>query len=285
MDNQVVVFNEQGKSIDKILKVETREIGGVKQDTVNARGLHVLLGSKREFANWIKNRLEQNSCFEDDLDYSSFDEVVKRETGATTKKEYVLTIEMAKELAMLENNPIGRAIRRHFIARDMILRTVDATALFNDVTKLYTRKTAIYQKAGFSKLEALKMSRERMLEETKVDYFLLYPEIAAMIEFKENSFSIPEAAKLLNIHPVVIKNLLQSTGVYFKIHVFSNGYAAVKHSTGGNSGPYISSEPGTGKFLLNKLGIEMLAHVNKNGFRDWDFKTHQARPEQNLIEM
>jgi len=124
------VFNEQGKSIDKILKVETREIGGVKQDTVNARGLHVLLGSKREFANWIKNRLEQNSCFEDDLDYSSFDEVVKRETGATTKKEYVLTIEMAKELAMLERNSIGDAVwhylsRRDDFLRDLISRGID----------------------------------------------------------------------------------------------------------------------------------------------------------------
>jgi len=153
MDNQVVVFNEQGKSIDKILKVETREIGGVKQDTVNARGLHVLLGSKREFANWIKNRLEQNSCFEDDLDYSSFDEVVKRETGATTKKEYILSKYMVADLAFLERNLIGNTVWRDFERRDMVVRDMIRRGIDVDtfLKKLETSNTPFKQKIAFCK--------------------------------------------------------------------------------------------------------------------------------------
>lgn len=35
--------------------------------------------------------------------------------GNKTMKEYYVTIDMAKELAMVENNQMGRKIRRYFI--------------------------------------------------------------------------------------------------------------------------------------------------------------------------
>lgn len=81
---------------------------------VNARELHHFLESKREFATWIKDRIEKYGFIENE-DYTSFDKIVKRENGATTRIEYGLTLEMAKELAMVENNEKGRTARRYFI--------------------------------------------------------------------------------------------------------------------------------------------------------------------------
>lgn len=44
--------------MNQIIKTTVAEIGGEEQQTVNARELWKVLGSKREFINWIKDRLE-----------------------------------------------------------------------------------------------------------------------------------------------------------------------------------------------------------------------------------
>lgn len=66
---------------------------------VNARELHDFLGSKQEFANWIKNRIEQYG-FVEGQDFT----VDKFINGRATQIDYHLTIDMAKELAMVERN-------------------------------------------------------------------------------------------------------------------------------------------------------------------------------------
>jgi phage anti-repressor protein len=82
---------------------------------VNARALYEFLGSERQFANWIRDRIEKYG-FVDGEDYASFNEIVKRESGGgTTRTEYLLTIDTGKELAMVENNEKGRQVRKYFI--------------------------------------------------------------------------------------------------------------------------------------------------------------------------
>lgn len=81
---------------------------------VSARELHQFLENKREFATWMKQRIEQYG-FVENQDFTSFDNIVKRENGATVRKEYALTIDMAKELSMVENNERGRLARKYFI--------------------------------------------------------------------------------------------------------------------------------------------------------------------------
>lgn len=97
--------------MEEIIKIEEKD----GRKAVNARELHQFLGNKREFATWIKQRIEQYG-FVENQDYSSFDNIVKRDNGATVRKEYALSIEMAKELSMVENNEKGRIARKYFIA-------------------------------------------------------------------------------------------------------------------------------------------------------------------------
>jgi anti-repressor protein len=40
---------------------------------------------------------------------------MERDIGATSRVEYIITLDMAKELAMVENNEKGRQTRRYFI--------------------------------------------------------------------------------------------------------------------------------------------------------------------------
>lgn len=102
------------KSIVPIYEKNCIDGSNFHEQVVNARELWKALGSKQEFANWIKNRIESYG-FQENSDYISFDEVIKRATGATTKKEYLLTLDTAKEIAMVENNEKGRMVRRYFI--------------------------------------------------------------------------------------------------------------------------------------------------------------------------
>lgn len=81
----------------------------------NARDLHKFLESRQDFSNWIKNRIEQYGFIVDE-DYSI--NLSNRSDGRAGKRrtEYHLTLDMAKELAMVENNEKGRQIRRYFIS-------------------------------------------------------------------------------------------------------------------------------------------------------------------------
>ena len=65
------------------------------QRAVNARELHAFLDNKRQFADWIKQRIEQYG-FVKNQDYEVFHNFVKRETGGSTRIEYALSLDMAK---------------------------------------------------------------------------------------------------------------------------------------------------------------------------------------------
>ena len=105
--------------MEEIIKIT--EYNGKR--AVNARELHQFLESKQQFANWIQNRIDKYG-FVENQDFCSFNKVIKRETGATTIIEYALSVDMAKELSMVENNEKGRLARKYFIECEKIAREV-----------------------------------------------------------------------------------------------------------------------------------------------------------------
>ncbi len=96
-----------------------------KERLINARELHEKLGSKRRFTDWIKQRIGKYNFLENQ-DFVTFHKFVKRgENNLGTKLiEYYITIDMAKELCMVENNEIGRKIRRYFIEAERRYRLI-----------------------------------------------------------------------------------------------------------------------------------------------------------------
>lgn len=83
-------------------------------ETVNLRELHTKLGSGDKFADWIKFRIEQYDFIEN-KDYLIFRELPKNSTVGRPRVEYYGTLTMAKELAMVENNAMGKVARHYFI--------------------------------------------------------------------------------------------------------------------------------------------------------------------------
>ncbi len=92
--------------------IPIRENNG--QRAVNARDLHAFLESKRDFSNWIKDRIDKYD-FIDNQDYQVFNNFGENSKGGRPSIEYALSISMAKELSMIENNVRGKQARKYFI--------------------------------------------------------------------------------------------------------------------------------------------------------------------------
>jgi phage anti-repressor protein len=74
---------------------------------VSARDLHAALGVGRDFSTWIKDRIEKYGFIEE----ADFSPDLGKSAGGRPAVEYWLSLGMAKELAMVENNEKGRAVR------------------------------------------------------------------------------------------------------------------------------------------------------------------------------
>ncbi|MBL6363756.1 antA/AntB antirepressor family protein [Escherichia coli] len=81
----------------------------------NARDLHTFLGVGKRFASWITERIAEYG-FVENQDYMIASQIREAKgRGGHNRKDYHLTLDTAKELAMVERNEKGRQIRRYFI--------------------------------------------------------------------------------------------------------------------------------------------------------------------------
>ncbi|WP_339053274.1 antA/AntB antirepressor family protein [Arsenophonus endosymbiont of Crataerina pallida] len=98
--------------LHQLIAIETNSINGETVQTVNARDLHAFLESKQEFANWIKDRIQQYGFIE----HQDFlINLSKTPNGGRPAKEYHISLDMAKELSMVERNEKEKQARQYFI--------------------------------------------------------------------------------------------------------------------------------------------------------------------------
>lgn len=86
-----------------LIPLTARHIGGDTTQTINARDLHAFLEVGKVFAAWIQDRIQQYGFLENQ-DVEVFSDSGKNLNGGRTAKEYAITLDMAKELAMVERN-------------------------------------------------------------------------------------------------------------------------------------------------------------------------------------
>ncbi|EEW6209720.1 antA/AntB antirepressor family protein [Escherichia coli] len=116
-----------GNEFATIVPVIPGHIGGRETNIVSAKALHKALGVGKDFSTWITDRISEYD-FTIGHDYSVHKTISpnlgKSPNGAAYSKikqsgrpgkDYLLSVGMAKELAMVERTEQGRAIRRYFI--------------------------------------------------------------------------------------------------------------------------------------------------------------------------
>lgn len=97
--------------MNELIKIDYREIGCATVHTCNARDLHSFLGVQTAFKDWISRRIDEYG-FSDNKDFCSF---LSESKGGRKAKEYAVSLDMAKELAMVERNEKGKEVRQYFI--------------------------------------------------------------------------------------------------------------------------------------------------------------------------
>lgn len=104
-----------------LIQISEQVIDQETVQTVNARELHTFLAIGNRFATWITNRINQYE-FEEGKDHIlTLLKIEKRKN--VISKEYHLTLDMAKELSMVERNEKGRQARRYFIECEKKLKS------------------------------------------------------------------------------------------------------------------------------------------------------------------
>lgn len=109
--------------MNELIKVESRAIGvtgGIQ--TVNARDLHGFLGIGKAFASWIQERIQQYG-FTENQDFVVSSGSGNNPKGGRPAKDYHITLDMAKELAMVERNEKGKQARQYFIECERKLKS------------------------------------------------------------------------------------------------------------------------------------------------------------------
>ncbi|MDP8172103.1 antA/AntB antirepressor family protein [Pasteurella skyensis] len=132
---------------------------GVVVQYVNARDLHSFLESKRDFSNWMKERIKQYE-FKKGKDYHLLTKKVEQVSGAKTLKEYKITLPMAKELAMVERNKQGKLARQYFIQCEAALSQI-APGTTEELRKQWLIERQATKTAYQRMCEALYKHRQR----------------------------------------------------------------------------------------------------------------------------
>ncbi|WCD79146.1 antA/AntB antirepressor family protein [Pseudomonas sp. TUM22785] len=94
-----------------MLPVFSGVLGGDQVRLVDARSLHRFLQVDARFNDWIARRIGEYE-FQDGRDFYS---LLSKSNGGRPSREFHVTLDMAKELAMVERNEKGRQARRYFI--------------------------------------------------------------------------------------------------------------------------------------------------------------------------
>lgn len=89
--------------------------------SVSARNLHQFLEVGRDFSNWIKGRISEYGFIENQ-DFEVFANFGENPKGGRPTKEYILSMDMAKELSMIERSNKGKQARMYFIECEKRLR-------------------------------------------------------------------------------------------------------------------------------------------------------------------
>ena len=111
----------------ELIKTTGITLNGENIMAVNARDLWKFLESRQDFSSWIKRRIEKYG-FTEGRDYLLHKFMEQLPSGAKHRIEYMVSLDMAKELAMVENNERGRQARQYFIEVEKRYRQSAVTA-------------------------------------------------------------------------------------------------------------------------------------------------------------
>ncbi len=125
-----------------LIPIASRIIDGSKTDAIHARQLHEFLGVGRHYRSWIKTRIDSYGFIENADYITCRPKRGSKIHGGHNTAEHYITLDMAKELAMVERNEKGREARRYFIDCEKQLKAelTDKANLKESINEIDDRK-------------------------------------------------------------------------------------------------------------------------------------------------
>lgn len=128
---------------------------------VNARELHTFLKSRQDFSTWVKNRIADYDFVENKDFVTAPQKYGTVNGGYATRNEYFITIDMAKELSMVERNEQGKQARKYFIECEKRLKGSMTRLSYAQALRAYADEVEAREK----------LEQQLALAEPKVEYF------------------------------------------------------------------------------------------------------------------
>ena len=105
-----------------LINITSNHIEGEAVQTVDARELHAFLEVGKDFSNWIKDRIDQYG-FVENQDFVCSPILASNGRGGHNRIDYHVSLDMAKELAMVERNEKGKEARQYFIKCERLAKS------------------------------------------------------------------------------------------------------------------------------------------------------------------
>lgn len=185
----------------ELIKISDGEIGGAVVQTVNARDLHEFLEIGKDFSTWIKLRVEQFG-FVEGADYLLTETGEQLPSGTKYRKDYFLTLDMAKELSMVERNARGKQARQYFLECERRVKSIDPMKFLSDPAAMRGLLLTYTEKV---------IALEAKVEEQRVDV-----EALNTIAKADGSLCITDAAKALQLRPKDLFAYLRQHGWIYR---------------------------------------------------------------------
>ena len=155
--------------------------------TVLGRELHKALEIKTQYSKWFDRMCEYG--FTENVDFMSFSQNCLKPEGGRPSTDHQLTIDMAKELCMIQRNEKGKYFRQYFI---------EVEKAWNSPEMIMGRALQIAQR----QLDSIKAENKQLTEKIEIDK----PKVAfadAVIG-TEDSIPIGDFAKVLRQNGIKI---------------------------------------------------------------------------------
>lgn len=180
-------------------------------NAVDGRTLHQFLEVGKDFSTWAKNKIEKYG-FVENVDYEVFAKIGENSNGGRPSKEYIFSLDMAKEVSMVENNPKGREARLYFINAEKTLSKIAEEDYVQKALTIETQISAVkialdwLNASDSSKLRAMQVLFENNGLDTKL--------LPSYTESKGRLLSVSELLKTfsLGISAIAFNKLLIAEG-------------------------------------------------------------------------
>lgn len=148
--------------------IEIRQSPAGKQ-VVSARDLYDLLGlDKSQWSRWYEKNILGNEFVIQGVDYQVFD-IMSNTQGGRPSKDFHITIDFAKRLAMMARSEKGEEVRKYFIECERKLKL--ALPDFSNPAEAARAWATQYEEKQRAIEEARKLQLEIKANEPKVEFF------------------------------------------------------------------------------------------------------------------